>query len=151
MRSWLCIGLMLLHRGFPISYGVFQSFYTLHYLPEYDPSTIAWIGTTQNFLLVMTGVLAGPLYDKGYFRVLLATGSFMGVFGVMTLSLSTQYYQVFLSHVCNGIGSGLLYVPTLAVVAQGHEKTRSLAMGIVASGIALGKHQYHLRPSEYSR
>ena len=92
----------------------------------------------QNFLVSMVSVLSGPLYDLGYYRSLVYLGCLLSVFGLMMLSLSTQYYQLFLSHMCNGIGSGLLYVPTLALVSQGHGKTRSLAMGIVASGIALG-------------
>jgi MFS family permease len=87
----------------------------------------------------MVSVLSGPIYDLGYYRTLVYSGCLLSVFGFMMLSLSTQYYQLFLSHTCNGIGSGLLYVPTLALVAQGHGKTRSLAMGIVASGIALGR------------
>ena len=97
------------------------------------------MGTVQNFLVSMVSVLSGPIYDLGYYRTLVLSGTFLSILGIMMLSLSTQYYELFLSHVCNGVGSGLLYVPTLALVVQGHGKTRSLAMGIVASGIALGE------------
>lgn len=86
----------------------------------------------------MVSVLSGPVYDLGYYRTLVLSGTFLNVLGIMMLSLSSQYYELFLSHVCNGVGSGLLYVPTLAFVVQGHGRTRSLAMGIVAAGIALG-------------
>ncbi|KAL9058254.1 MAG: hypothetical protein Q9162_001853 [Coniocarpon cinnabarinum] len=124
--------------GFPLCYGVFQNFYTVDYLRDKSESSVAWVGTVQNFLVSMVSVLSGPIYDLGYYRTLVLSGSFLSTLGIMMLSLSTQYYQLFLSHICNGVGSGLLYVPTLALVAQGHTKTRSLAMGIVAGGIALG-------------
>ena len=97
----------------------------------------------------MVSVLSGPIYDLGHYRSLVLSGSFCSIFGIMMLSLSTGYYQVFLSHVCSGVGSGLMYVPTLALVAQGHGKTRSLAMGIVASGIALGSSAYSLLVLDY--
>ena len=126
-------------RGFPLCYGVFQNFYSNEYLKSESESSVAWIGTFQNFLVSMVSVLSGPVYDLGYYRFLVFSGCFLSTLGIMMASLSTQYYQLFLSHMCNGIGSGLLYVPTLALIAQGHDKTRSLAMGIVAGGIALGE------------
>lgn len=66
-------------------------------------------------------------------------GPILNVLGIMMISLSTEYYQLFLAHACNGIGGGLLYVPVLTTVAQGHgEKYRPLAMGLVAAGNGLG-------------
>lgn len=142
-RAWLQVlgGFMAFFSiwGIPLVAGVFQSFYGLDLLRGQSEFRIAWIGTFQNFLVSMVSVLSGPIYDLGYYRTLVYTGSLMSVVGMMMLSLSSQYYQLFLSHACNGVGSGLLYVPTLALVAQSHDKTRSLAMGLVASGIALGK------------
>lgn len=58
----------------------------------------------------------------------------------MMLSLSTQYYQVFLSQaLCIGIGSGLLYVPSLALVGTKFTSKRAVAMGITTSGGTLGE------------
>ena len=116
-RCCLC-SLHPLDRGFPLCYGVFQGFYALEYLKDKSASSVAWIGTVQNFLVSMVSILSGPIYDLGYYRSLVFAGSFLNVFGIMMLSLSTKYYQLFLSHVCNGVGSGLLYVPILALVAQ---------------------------------
>jgi MFS family permease len=57
----------------------------------------------------------------------------------MMLSLSTTYWQVFLSQgVCMGLGAGLLYIPSLALVGVWFSKKRALALGIVMSGIAVG-------------
>lgn len=38
-----------------------------------------------------------------------------------------------------GLGAGLLYIPSLALVGIWFSRKRSLAMGIVTSGIAVGK------------
>jgi len=70
---------------------------------------------------------------------MLLVGNFLVVLGIMMLSLSTQYWQVFLSQgVCMGLGAGLLYIPSLAMVGVWFSKKRALAMGIVMSGIAVG-------------
>ncbi|KAI1419988.1 MFS transporter, MCP family, solute carrier family 16, member 10 [Xylaria sp. FL1777] len=125
--------------GLPNSFGAFQSFYALQYLPEYSSSSISWIGTLQGALLIFLGLVSGPLTDLGYYRVLLYAGSLLTVIGIMTLSLSTQYYQVFLSQgVCVGLGCGLLYVPTLSLIGDTFKARRATAMSLVTCGIALG-------------
>jgi MFS family permease len=109
-----------------------------------SPSAISWIGTVQAWLLIVIGVLSGPLFDLGYFRSMLLVGNFLVVFGIMMLSLSTTYWQVFLSQgVCMGLGAGLLYIPSLAMVGVWFSKKRALAMGIVMSGIAVGMFILH--------
>ncbi|KAJ3563241.1 hypothetical protein NPX13_g8269 [Xylaria arbuscula] len=125
--------------GLPNAFGAFQSFYALQYLTDYSSSAISWIGTVQSALLILLGLISGPLADLGYYRMLLYTGTLFTVVGMMLLSLSTQYYQVFLSQgVCVGIGCGLLYVPTLSLVGDTFKASRATAMGVVTSGIALG-------------
>jgi MFS family permease len=90
-------------------------------------------------------VLSGPLFDRGYFRSMLFAGNFLIVLGIMMLSLSTTYWQVFLSQgLCMGLGAGLLYIPSLAMVGVWFDKKRNLAMGIVMSGIAIG--MFHRLP-----
>jgi MFS family permease len=67
-------------------------------------------------------------------------GNFFVVLGIMMLSLATQYWHVLLAQgVCMGLGAGLLYIPSLALVGIWFSRRRSLAMGIVTSGIAVGK------------
>ncbi len=123
-----------------MSFGTFQSFYTLQYLPQYSSSAISWVGTLEGALLILLGLISGPLYDLGYYHLLLYAGSFLTVFGMMMLSISTQYYQVFLSQgVCVGVGCGLLYVPTMSVVGDTFKDKRAIAMGFVTSGTALGQ------------
>ncbi|KAL5425938.1 hypothetical protein PMIN07_011761 [Paraphaeosphaeria minitans] len=125
--------------GFTLAYGTFQSYYTFTLLPDQSPSSISWIGTVQGWLLIVVGVLSGPLFDLGYFRSMLYIGNFLIVFGIMMLSLCTTYWQVFLAQgICMGLGAGLLYIPSLALVGIWFEKKRAMALGIVMSGIAVG-------------
>ena len=62
----------------------------------------------------------------------------MVIFAIMMLSLSTSYYQVFLSQgLCLGIGSGILYVPSLALVAASFTTKRALAVTMVTAGSSI--------------
>ena len=70
---------------------------------------------------------------------MLLAGNFLVVLGIMMLSLSRTYWQVFLSQgVCMGLGAGLLYIPSLAMVGVWFDRRRNVALGIVMSGIAVG-------------
>lgn len=74
--------------GIASTYGAYQAYYQTDKLASSSPSAISWIGTTQVFLLGFTGIFAGPLYNSGYIRSLLAVGGFLVVFGFFMLSLA---------------------------------------------------------------
>ena len=58
----------------------------------------------------------------------------------MMLSLSSQYWQVFLAQgVCVGVGSGFLYVPSLGVLSSAFSTKRAVAIGIATSASSLGE------------
>jgi nitrate/nitrite transporter NarK len=87
----------------------------------------------------MVGMLTGPLYDAGYFRSLLVFGSIMLVFGQMMLSLCTQYWQVLLAQaICIGVGTGAIFIPSMAILSTYFDTHIGLAIGIAASGSSLG-------------
>lgn len=126
-------------RGVLNTYGVYQTYYQISVLKDTSPSTIAWIGSIQSFLLMIVGALTGPVYDAGYFRELLWGGSFFVVFGHMMLSLSTKYYQVLLSQaICIGGGAGLLFVPGVAILSTYFNSRLAFATGAAAVGSSLG-------------
>lgn len=75
----------------------------------------------------------------GYFRALVIVGSFLMVFGMMMLSLCTEYYQIMLTQgILVGAGSGLLFLPSVAIIPQYFAKHKALATGIAMSGSGLG-------------
>ena len=121
------------------AFSVFQTYYESGELFETSSANISWIGAIQCFLLQLTGLIAGPVFDRGYLRLLLVTGSFMIVFGLMMLSLSTEYWQALLAQAfCVGIGAGLLFVPTVSLIPTWFNTHIGLAIGIASSGSSLG-------------
>ncbi|KAF2270995.1 MFS general substrate transporter [Lojkania enalia] len=143
LHAWLkVLGGFLIYIniwGFTLAYGAFQNYYQHAFLSSSDPSAISWIGTIQAWLLITIGILSGPLFDLGFFRSMLYVGNFLVVFGVMMLSLCEKYWQVLLAQgLCMGLGAGLLYIPSLALVGIWFSRKRAIAMGIVMSGIAVG-------------
>lgn len=126
-------------RGLVNSFGVFQTYYESSLLTSKSSSDISWIGTFQAFLLVSLGLVAGPLFDRGYVRQMIVFGSFFTVLGLMMLSLATDYWQVFLAQaLCTGLGTGFLFLPSLAIVATYFTTKRAVAIGVVAAGGSIG-------------
>ncbi|KAL3456995.1 major facilitator superfamily domain-containing protein [Aspergillus heterothallicus] len=125
--------------GLAFAFGSFQSFYVLDFLPDVSTSAISWVGTIQSWLLIIGGLIAGPLFDMGYYRIMILVGSFLSVFGIMMLSLATEYYQILLSQgICTGLGFGLLYIPSITLVSRSFVRKRALALGISTAGAPLG-------------
>lgn len=126
-------------RGPTFAFGLFQNYYETVLLADMNPSAISWVGTTGSYLLIVTGVISGPLFDLGFYRVMLIGGAAVSTFGCMMLSLSTKYYQILLSQgICMGLGCGVLYVPGLALVSRSFTTRRALALGIVTCGAPIG-------------
>jgi MFS family permease len=139
--------------GYVSSYGVYQDLYNR--TGTSSDSNISWIGSVQLFFTISMGLPAGKLLDNGYFKhsILAGTLIYLFRFGFSILVLKQtltkdiislfmlslvrldRYYQIFLSQgVGMGIGSGLIYLPSMAVQTHHWKKRRSMAMGIVITG-----------------
>lgn len=143
IRSWLqVVGSFLVFTnlwGFTFAFGSFQSYYQLHYLSSQSPSDISWIGTVSTFLLIVVGVISGPLFDLGHFRAMLLVGACMETLGLFLLSFCSEYYQIMLTQgVMMGLANGLMYLPGLALVGRSFKKRRSIAMAIITTGAPTG-------------
>ena len=85
------------------------------------------------------GPLTGPIYDAGYFRALIVTGSFLVVFGHIMLSLCSKYWQVLLAQAfCVGIGAGCLFIPSVAILSTYFSTKLGRATGLAFAGSGLG-------------
>ncbi|KAI1431269.1 monocarboxylate permease-like protein, mch4 [Xylaria sp. CBS 124048] len=125
--------------GMLSSFGVFQSYYESGQLFTASSSNISWIGSIQSFLLQLTGLVAGPLYDRGHLRGLLLAGTALVLLGLFTLSASTEYYQALLAQgFAIGIGAGLLFTPTVSLLPAYFSTHISLAVSIASSSSSLG-------------
>ncbi|KAJ5624686.1 hypothetical protein N7510_000995 [Penicillium lagena] len=123
--------------GYINSFGVFQTYYTQTL--GHPPSDISWVGSIQIFLLFFIGTFSGRATDAGYFRFTLTVGALLETFSIFMTSLCTKYWQLFLAQgVGQGIGCGLMFCPTLALISTYFAKRRGIALGLVASGSATG-------------
>ncbi|RGP79358.1 hypothetical protein FLONG3_2513 [Fusarium longipes] len=120
--------------------GVFLEYYQTGPLSEYTPSTISWITSLQVFFQVggsAIGVILkwGRVYDSYGPRWLLIIGAPVYCFGLMMLSLSTQYYQILLSQaIVSSSGSGAVFTASLTSTTSWFKKRRGIVFGIVNSG-----------------
>jgi MFS family permease len=140
-QAWLqvALGHMIIFNtwGYINSFGVFQTYYTSEL--NRSPSDISWVGSIQIFLLFFIGTFSGRATDAGYFRFTLTVGATLEVFSIFMTSLCTEYWQLFLAQgLGQGIGCGLMFCPTLALISTYFVKNRGIAIGIVASGSATG-------------
>ena len=118
---------------------MYQTYYETGSLFASTSSNISWIGSIQAFLLLLVGVLTGPIYDAGYFRTLIFVGSILVVLGHMMLSLCHQYWEALLAQAfCVGFGAGCLFVPSIAILPTYFTTKIALVVGFAASGSSFG-------------
>jgi hypothetical protein len=89
-----------------------------------------------------------PHLDRGHLRLLLLIGSFGVVFGFMMLSLCTEFWQALLAQgFVIGLGGGMLFVPSVAILPTYFSTKIGLAIGLAASGSSMGGERYTPAPS----
>ncbi|EJD54743.1 MFS general substrate transporter [Auricularia subglabra TFB-10046 SS5] len=144
-RAWATICgawfIMFATFGAVSSFGVFEDYYVRVYLTNHTASDVAWIGSVQLFFVHAVGVIAGKLFDDGYFHHLQIGGGTLYIICTFLLSLARprSYYQIFLAQgVGAGIGLGLVFLPTAAVISHHFQRRRALAVGIAYSGSSAG-------------
>lgn len=122
------------------SFGSFESYYADVLLTGRTGGTeIAAIGSVQSFLMVFLGFVAGPLFDMGYFRHLLVTGSLLVVAGTMLQSACTQFWQLLLAQgLCVGVGTGCLAILSVGLPGLWFDTRLPLANGLAACGSGVG-------------
>lgn len=125
------------------SYGTFQAYY-VSALNE-SPSTISWIGSVQVWILFFLGAFSGRALDAGYFLPAYVIGIVIQVLGIFMTSLATKYWQLFLTQaVCTGIGSGIFFCPSMALLSTYFSKHRGVAVALATTGNSAGGMIYPL-------
>ncbi|EHK25811.1 uncharacterized protein TRIVIDRAFT_32181 [Trichoderma virens Gv29-8] len=123
--------------GYIISFGIFQPYYMQ--MLNLEASAVSWIGSIQTFLLFLIGTFSGRAFDAGYYRTFLIVGFLMQLVGIFTTSVSTTYWQLFLAQgLCQGLGCGLVFAPTIANMSTYFSKKRVLALSAAACGGGTG-------------
>ena len=123
--------------GYVNSFGLFQAYYTLTL--SQAPSKISWIGSIQIFLTLFVGTFSGRAMDAGYYRHVAFAGLGLQVLGIFMTSLITEYWQLLLAQgICQGLGNGLVFPPTVALVSTYFVKKRAVAISCMSCGTATG-------------
>lgn len=143
LRAWLCVlGSFLISAtcyGVLNSFGVFQEYYRDNILNDRPIQDIAWIGSLQLCFNLLTGCVSGPLFDAGYFKHLVAGGGMLYFFTLFMTSISTEYYQFILAQgIGVGLSAGMLFTPSISVLAHHFKRNRSAVFGIFAGGASVG-------------
>ncbi|KAM0245450.1 hypothetical protein ACHAP5_005406 [Fusarium lateritium] len=119
--------------------GVFQKYYVSGPLKDYDSSSVSWITSVETFFMVFCSALFGRLFDVYGPKYLLWFGTVVYVFGLMMVSLSTEYYQFFLSQsIVASIASSAVFNACMSSLITWFFKHRAAAFGIMVSGSSLG-------------
>ncbi|KAJ7153084.1 major facilitator superfamily domain-containing protein [Mycena crocata] len=137
--------------GYMSCWGVFQAYDQETVLPRSTTSEISWIGSSQHCLIAIPGVIVGPLFDAGYFRIPFTIGSVLIVLGTFLVPFCKVFWHFLL---CQGVaigavlaatnchlaqlGFGLVFPISVAIVTQWWNKRRGIAIGVAASGGAFG-------------
>ena len=136
LGAWCCY---FTGFGWISSIGVFQAYYSQHQLRDYSPSDVAWVLSVEVFMLQVMAPVFGKVFDSYGPRALVILGTFLHVFGLMMVSLSSHYYNIFLAQsICSGLGAAALYHSSTNAVSTWFLKRRALVLGLVATGSSLG-------------
>jgi len=126
--------------GIGNAFGLFQAYYSRHYLPGTSPSTIAWIGSTQLCLVFGLGVPVGRVVDLGHFRAMFHGGTLLMILGLFTSSVCKEFWSLWLTQgLVTGFGMGMVFCSgILALMSWFDERKMGVAMGLGAAGSCIG-------------
>ncbi|GAA5979036.1 hypothetical protein JCM5350_004212 [Sporobolomyces pararoseus] len=125
--------------GYTNSWGVYQAYYSQTIYRSRTDSEIAWVGSLQLCLFFLLALVAGPLFDKGKFRYLLAAGSAIQTASIFLIPQCKQFWQTMLVQgLMSGVGIGLCFLPALSIQSHWFLRRRAFAIGIVTCGSSIG-------------
>lgn len=119
--------------GYINSFGVFQTYYTGTL--GASQSTISWVGSVNLWIIFFVSVFSGRALDAGLFIPTVFIGSIIQLVGIFTNSLCKNIWQLVLAQgLCTGLGSGIIFCPTMGLVTTYFQRKRALAIAIVSTG-----------------
>ncbi|KAL3459391.1 riboflavin transporter MCH5 [Aspergillus heterothallicus] len=133
--SWCC---MFASMGWINCIGVFQDYYERNQLVSYSPTAIAWITSTETFMMFLGAPFFGKIFDNYGPRYMLLVGTACHVLGLMMTSLAKEYYQFFLAQaLLSALGASALFYGCLNPIGTWFLKKRAFAFGIISAGSSL--------------
>jgi MFS family permease len=138
--GWYIVGaslILIIMDGLLLySFGVF-----LPYLDKefgFSRAMGSSIFSLRSFVLAFSLTLAGKLVDKYDPRKVVLGGGAIAALGVLLSGFATKGWQLYLTYgLLIGLGDGVLYITCVAVVSRWFVKKRTLAIGLITTGIPL--------------
>lgn len=142
-RAWLVVlgsfSGMVAALGIMNTIGVYESYLARHQLASYSAASIGWILSIYVFLAFGAGLVIGPIFDVHGPRWLLFAGSILIILATFLLGECTQYWHFILVFgILAGVGTALIFTPTIAAVGHFFYEKRGNATGLAAMGGAIG-------------
>ncbi|KAG6005845.1 hypothetical protein E4U54_000278 [Claviceps lovelessii] len=136
LGSWFAL---MSAMGLMNTIGVFQAYTASHQLRGYSEGTVGWVYSIYTFLAFFCGVYIGPVFDKYGPRWLIVVGCATTVGGVVSMSFCEDLWQFILSFgVLCGLGTSLLFTPSIAAVGHWFRRRRGLATGLASTAGGIG-------------
>jgi len=125
--------------GLVNSTGTFQAYFKSHQLRQHRSDETGWIFGLFTFLTFFCGIQIGPMFDAMGPRLLVFLGSILIMAMMVGIGFCSHYWQIILTiSVAGGIGTSIIFTPSIAAVGHFFYKKRGLATGIAASGDSVG-------------
>lgn len=142
-RAWLVVlgsfSGMVAALGIMNTIGVYESYLARHQLASYSAASIGWILSIYVFLAFGAGLVIGPIFDVHGPRWLLFAGSILIILATFLLGECTAYWHFILVFgILAGVGTALIFTPTIAAVGHFFYEKRGNATGVAAMGGAIG-------------
>ncbi|KAG9258651.1 putative MFS monocarboxylate transporter [Emericellopsis atlantica] len=142
-KAWLVVlgawFSMFSSLGLMNTIGIFQAYTLDHQLKGQSEGTVGWVFSIYTFLAFFCGVYIGPIFDKHGPRYLILAGSVLTVGGMLSTSFCTELWHFIIAFgILCGVGTSLLFTPSVGAVGHWFKARRGLATGIAATAGGFG-------------
>ncbi|KAF8861246.1 MFS general substrate transporter [Acephala macrosclerotiorum] len=142
-RAWLVVFgswcAMFASLGIANTLASFQAYISRNQLSTYTPDQIGWIFSIYTFLSFACGIYIGPLFDVYGPLFLTIPGGICVVLSMLLIGVCTEYWHfIIVFGVIGGVGTALLFTPSVAAVGHFFNVRRGTATGIATAGGAVG-------------
>ncbi|KAH9488413.1 hypothetical protein Btru_067371 [Bulinus truncatus] len=120
-------------RSDAVYYLKFKSYY------EQSSQLTSWPSALASAFRLFLGPFASALSNMYSVRLAVLVGTILMTLGQLLTAFSPSFYFLFFCQsVLQGVGSGLLYSPSIVIVGLYFDKHRGLAAGLGSAGVGVG-------------
>ncbi|KXL48313.1 MAG: hypothetical protein FE78DRAFT_105237 [Acidomyces sp. 'richmondensis'] len=143
LKAWLVVfgsfSGMVAGFGYMNSIGIYHAYLATHQLSNYSESSIGWVFSVYVFLSFFCGLQIGPIFDAYGPRFLILGGTVTLLLSVFLMGSCTKFWHFILVFgVLGGIGTSLIFTPSVSAIAHWFFLGRANATGIAATGGSIG-------------